>query len=110
MTFDVFIRPEAQQDIEHIALWYHKQAKEANDDLDKRFLDTMGNTLDKLSRLGDSFAVVYKNTRKVLLPKFPYAIYYVIDNNALIVFAILHTSRNPITWQQKADSLLNYNL
>lgn len=105
MAFDIYIRPEAQNDITQIALWYQHQVHELGNDLDERFLNTLESTLDKLSHIGDSFGIIYNNTRKVLLSKFPYAVHYLIENNTLIVFAVLHTSRNPMIWQQQADNL-----
>lgn len=105
MAFNIFIRPEAEKDIEQIVLWHQDKSYEIGNDLDKKFLTALESKLDKLSEIADSFAISYKNTRKVLLSRFPYAVHYTIENNTVIVFALLHTSQNPINWQERADNI-----
>lgn len=63
--------------------------------LDERFLNTPKSTLDKSSHVGNSFGI---------MPKFPYTVHYLMENNTLIVFAVLHTSKNPMIWQQQVDN------
>ncbi|UNU73918.1 type II toxin-antitoxin system RelE/ParE family toxin [Moraxella nasovis] len=101
MAFNILIRSEAQNDIAQIAHWYKSQAN----NLDKRFLTALEHTLEKLSYMADSHAIIYQNTRKILLHKFPYAVHYQIDGFDVIVFAVLHGSQNPINWQIRADNV-----
>lgn len=44
-------------------------------------------------------------TRRALLTRFPYAVYYQLEKGQriVLVFAILHTSRNPEAWQQRVN-------
>ncbi len=40
-------------------------------------------------------------TRRALLRRFPYAVYYVIGNDVIVVLAVLHASRDPAEWQRR---------
>jgi toxin ParE1/3/4 len=49
------------------------------------------------------FPVVHKNIRRALLRRFPYALMFVIDDDAtLTVIACFHGSRDPAHWQRRA--------
>jgi toxin ParE1/3/4 len=43
-------------------------------------------------------------TRRYLLRRFPYAIIYVVTDDALMVLAIAHTSRRPGYWRHRLGS------
>jgi hypothetical protein len=50
------------------------------------------------------FPVVYRDTRRALLRKFPYALYYVTSPAATRVVACVHARQSPGRWQERADS------
>jgi len=48
------------------------------------------------------FPIVHKNIRRALLRRFPYALMFVIEpDEALIVIACFHSSRDPVHWQER---------
>ena len=51
--------------------------------------------------LSESFPVVYQDVRRALTKRFPYGIYFVLDDSRIIVIAIFHAKRNPKTWQRR---------
>ncbi len=46
---------------------------------------------------------IYKNFRRRLLRRFPYAIYFVIENHYIVVFGLFHTARDP----KRIEKILN---
>jgi toxin ParE1/3/4 len=40
--------------------------------------------------------------RRAALPRFPYGIFYIIDDQAIRVIAILHRARSPERWRQRS--------
>jgi hypothetical protein len=47
--------------------------------------------------------VIYKNVRRALLRRFPYALMFVIEaDETLTVIACFHGSRDPEHWQKRA--------
>lgn len=89
--FEVIYKKSAQQHLKKIALWYLD--KKAG--LEQRFLDEIDNATDILS-INPFFAFRYKSLRSYVLKKFPYIIFYRVEEekSVVIVFAVLHTSRN----------------
>jgi len=41
------------------------------------------------------FPVIYNDVRRAILMKFPYILYFKIENESAIVIACFHSSRNP---------------
>jgi hypothetical protein len=50
------------------------------------------------------FPVVYRDTRRALLRKFPYAVYYVATPAITRVIACVHARQLPSHWQERSDS------
>jgi plasmid stabilization system protein ParE len=48
-----------------------------------------------------SYAVTYRNTRRVLLPKFPYGLYYRILDETVLVVGCIHAKRHPRVWRSR---------
>ncbi len=45
--------------------------------------------------------MVYRDIRRALTSRFPYAVYYRIVESDVVVFGILHTRRDPHEWQSR---------
>ena len=90
MTF-VF-RAEAADDIVGAYAWYDEQRAGLGDE----FLSALEHLLDLVERLPRSFPVVRSDTRRALLSRFPYALYFRLSGPETIeVTACLHTRRSP---------------
>ena len=50
------------------------------------------------------YAPIYRELRRTLLHRFPYAVFYVERTNEIIVAAVLHTSRDPPLWRARLKS------
>lgn len=85
------LRKKALADVRRIRTWYRK----IDSVLEERFVRSLNEGLDRIEALPFGYQVVYRNTRRVLLIKFPYSIYYLIRDNSVIVLAIIHHKRNP---------------
>jgi plasmid stabilization system protein ParE len=48
------------------------------------------------------YPVVRRNTRRALLRRFPYAMYFRIYDDVIVVVACMHGRRNPRRWQLRA--------
>ena len=44
---------------------------------------------------------VYKSYHRSLVRRFPYAIFYEFDKEAVTVYCVFHTSRDPEKWRQR---------
>ena len=61
----------------------------------------MEKVLERISRTPEMYRVVYHDIRRALTRRFPYAVYYRIVGNDVVVLGILHTHRDPREWQSR---------
>ncbi len=59
------------------------------------FLACLYSDVESLRIFGGIHRRVYKNLQRSLSNRFPFAIYYTVENNAVVVRAILDCRRNP---------------
>jgi plasmid stabilization system protein ParE len=85
----VTIGPRAERDIEEARYWYEKQQMGLGD----RFLQEIGQAVLILKNDADRFPLYHRRFRRVLLPRFPYKIFFVLDGNRALVFRVLHARR-----------------
>ena len=91
------VRPLAESDIDQAALWYEGQRT----GLGLRFLDATDQLFDRLRVSPLQFPLVTTDVRRALSHTFPYAVYFRVTNDAVIVFAVLHLRRHPGTVQRR---------
>lgn len=77
--------------------WYEGEAT----GLGRRFRAAIDAVVDRMSANPRQFPVVFKNVRRALLRRFPYSLFFVVEDQALIVIACLHASRDPSPWQRR---------
>jgi len=97
VSLEVYFRPEAERDIEDAAAWYEKQ----QEGLGSKFLDEISSTSDMISKNPDLYPVIYRRTRRAIIQRFPFAIYYRVEKTAIVVIAVMHGSRHPRRWQKR---------
>jgi len=93
------IRPEAEADIAAAYTYY----EEASEGLGAEFLRAVEATLAIIERTPQLYAVVHREVRRALLRRFPYAIFYVVDGDTVVVLACFHARRDPAQWQRRVD-------
>lgn len=97
MSFRVYIRPEAETDIEEAALWYEEQRQ----GLGQEFLDEVLGLCKTISENPAMYPVVHRHTRRALIRRFPFGVYFRIEGEQVIVVAVMHGSRHPRNWRQR---------
>ena len=97
MTYELIVRSVAEKDITDIVTWYEEQLQ----NLGNRFFTSLDATFNSIQRNPKIYPKVYKNFRRALLPRFPYAVFYTIEKNKIIVFAVFHGKRESKSWQKR---------
>lgn len=97
MRYRVHLRPEAERDIEEAAKWYERQCEGLGYD----FLDEILSTFCKISDNPNMYAIVHRNTHRAVIHRFPFGIYYLKEEELLIVVAVMHGSRHPKRWKNR---------
>ena len=90
MKWRLVIRPRAEADLREAQNWYENQRA----GLGAEFLAEIDATLQVLIRDPQRHAVYYRGFRRVLARRFPYKLFYRLEDGRLIVFRILHVRRD----------------
>jgi toxin ParE1/3/4 len=54
-----------------------------------------------VQRNPSAFPIVHEQVHRALLRKFPYALFYVVEGDAIAVVACFHVKRSPVDWQRR---------
>ncbi len=94
------VRAEAEEDLAEARRWYENRREGLGDEL----IEQVDATFERIRRMPLVPAVKYKNVRRVLLKRFPYAVFYHVDDDQITIIAVHHTSRDPRGWQSRDDN------
>jgi len=97
MTPRLFVRDDAAADIQAAAAWYDDQRR----GLGTEYARAIRAQLAAVEREPRLFRVVHRDVRRALVRRFPYAIYFVIESERIVVFACLHIRRDPTIWRAR---------
>jgi plasmid stabilization system protein ParE len=87
----VVVRAWARRDIREARLWY----RNISYDLGESFLRSVAQAAALALEHPLAFHATYRKFRRVLLKRFPYALFYRIDKNRMVIVAVLHQARDP---------------
>jgi len=93
----VLIRPAAAADIEDAFEWYEAQRS----GLGEEFLEMLTSSLNRIAENPQIYQVIYRETRRALLKRFPYSVFFKEFPQVIIVVACMHSHRNPKRWQSR---------
>jgi len=94
----IYIRPEAEQDMRETYAWYETQMP----GLGANFLLHVDAQLRSLQRNPSQYPVVHREVRRCLVRRFPYGIFYLVEDKRIVVLAVFHAKRDPKSWQTRS--------
>ena len=97
MTPRLVVRAAAEADILQAALWYDQRSP----GLGTEFLRAVDVTLAEIERMPDRFPLVYRESRRALLRRFPCAVFFVASPELVSVVACMHARRDPRRWEER---------
>ncbi len=90
--------PNADFDIEATFNWYESERAGLGLEFLRELRATYGRILEGPLR----YQELRSGIRRALVKRFPYAVYYAIEVDAVVVLAVLHASRDPAEWQRRS--------
>jgi len=93
------VRPLAEADIEAAAAWYDGQQS----GLGLRFVDAVDQVLTRIHESPLQFPLVSTEIRRALLHTFPYAVYFDVTEQSVVILAVLHLHRAPRIWRARTQ-------
>lgn len=89
--------PAVEADVEAAFNWY--ETEEAG--LGLEFLRELRGAYNKILERPLGHQELRSEIRRALTRRFPYAVYFSVENDTIIVVAVLHTARDPAEWQRR---------
>lgn len=93
------VRKLARAEIRAAFDWYLVRSPRAA----RRFVDAVDAAIDEIEDEPERCPVVHGNLRRLLLPHFPYSIYYKDFPTVTSVVGVIHGRRHPDVWLERAD-------
>ena len=90
-------RPEVAIDLSGAWEWYEARRPGLGDE----FLAAVERCTERVSANPVLFATVHRAVRRALLWRFPFAVLFVLADDAVEVIAVLHARRDPGVWQTR---------
>ncbi len=98
MTHEVRLRAEAEGDLAEAGSWYEEQ----QEGLGQQFLDEALVALESIGAKPMLYPSVGRNTRRAVMRRFPFGVYYRVEESLIVVIAVMHGSRDPKRWKSRA--------
>ncbi len=95
MNYVLVFRPEVREELDEAYNWYENQQTGLGDD----FVNCIDDILNLICQMPESYPIVYRDIRRSVVRRFPYAVYYRIVSSRVIVTAIFHSRRDPKYWK-----------
>jgi plasmid stabilization system protein ParE len=93
----ITVLAEAELDIAEASAWYEEQRSGLGDE----FLDEVSALFERLAEFPLSYPIVEPPFGRALLRRFPYAVYFLPENERVQIFAVLHQRREPGAWKER---------
>lgn len=91
MNCEIRIRPEVVADVAEAFRWYEQQGEGLGHDFLRAYYACLG----FVQRNPEARAQAYGRFRRSLLRRFPYAVFYVVEDRQLVIILLTHCARDP---------------
>lgn len=91
MTYILRLAPEVEEDALSGYIWYEAKSRGLGEEFLRMFYAAANEILWNPSL----YPKVYRGFRRRLLRRFPYAVYFTMENDQIIIFGLFHCARNP---------------
>ena len=96
-SYRLVAEPRADLDVAATFDWYENE--EAG--LGHGFLDELRAAYDRIADGPLGYQALRSGIRRGLLRRFPYAVYFAVEGDMVVVLAVLHVARDPAEWQRR---------
>jgi len=91
------VRPEAEKSLYVIYDWYEAQ----REGLGEEFLLCVEDVYEAIQEKSFAYSCIHRNIRRALTRRFPYAVFYIIEDQTITILNIYHCRRNPRLWKSR---------
>jgi len=102
MNRRLIIRPEAESDLTDAAVWY--DSREFG--LGLELISEVNSAIARALENPESFTRIRRHpiVRRGLTRRFPYRVFFIARDDAIVVFAVLHAARHDRVWKNRVGN------
>ena len=97
MTRKLVFRRVADAEFNEAALWYERQ----RDGLGLDLIEQVQNVIDRIAEDPLRYPIILRDIREAIVSRFPFAVYYHVKTDRIVILAVFHCSRDPSIWQSR---------
>ena len=97
MNYGLIIRPETKSDLLDAFHWYQEKRQGLGHD----FKLCVDEVISQIQRNPFIHKKIFQDIRRSVTRRFPFGIFYTVENGIIIVLAVLHARRDPIKWKNR---------
>lgn len=97
MTHKAVFRPQAQAELFEARDWY----EERQAGLGVEFFAAVDAAVSNISERPLTYPRVHNEIRRAILPRFPYAVFFELLDDEIVVLAVIHGRRHPRIWRSR---------
>jgi len=91
----------ARSELREAVRWYNGKRS----GLGREFNEEVKKATESIAQFPDAWPPVSQNARRFLLDRFPYGVIYLVEDNTIVIVAIMHLRRNPVVWQKRLQKI-----
>jgi toxin ParE1/3/4 len=95
MSYTLVVRSVAEDELNEAVDWYEQRWPGQGADL----IDAVDTVFRRVIANPRAGRMIADPIQRMLVPNFPYAVFYYVRGNDVIVTSVFHTSRDPAIWQ-----------
>lgn len=96
-SYRIEAAPAVEADVEAAFDWYELEERGLGQD----FLEQLRSAYDRILDNPLGYQALRSGIRRGLTRRFPYAVYFSIEGEIIVIVAVLHTARDPAEWQRR---------
>jgi len=93
----ILFRPQAEVEALDAWAWYAERQLETA----RRFTLELNRCIDRIQATPEMCPLVDPPLRRALLRHFPYAVFYRVSDDEIVIVSCFHVRRNPKVWRQR---------
>lgn len=94
MAFSLYFYPDAELELAEAVGWYEEQSNK----LGFNFYEDYIAVRNQLLQNPGAFPIIFGNVRRANFRKFPYSLFFVVERESVVIYAVFHQKRNPKSW------------
>jgi plasmid stabilization system protein ParE len=98
MSLRVVFRRAAQSEFEDAVDWYETRRR----GLGEEFVQEVNDAIENAAGRPQQYPVVLGDVRRTVCRRFPFAIYFRVRGESLVILAVFHGRRDPSVWKRRA--------